>query len=115
MSFNLIVLTVAEAGQRGIAALGKPLYEHYCAPCHGLTGRGNERNIPALKALGITPRDHTQTEMQQVTDEELYRAIADGRVDQNQRAIMPGWRYTLTPEQIWHLIAYIRTLSQKDP
>ncbi len=111
----MTLLVMAESGPRGIAALGKPLYEHYCAPCHGLTGRGNERNIPALKALGITPRDHTQTEMQQVTDEELYRAIADGRVDQNQRAIMPGWRYTLTPEQIGHLIAYIRTLPKNDP
>ncbi|RMF87412.1 MAG: cytochrome c [Nitrospinota bacterium] len=108
-----VLLTTALAASRGVAERGRPVYQRYCAPCHGSSGTGSGYNAPALQELKITPRNHTQKEvMQRLTDEELYRAIAYGRVDLRKRAVMPAWGRTLTPEQIWDLIAYIRTLAR---
>jgi mono/diheme cytochrome c family protein len=102
------------AGAPGDAERGQQLYRRYCAVCHGLEGTGAGRNAPYLERLGRAPRDHTDLEyMQRLNDAELYRAISEGKLRDGEPPFMPWWGYTLTPQQIWDLVAFIRRLARE--
>lgn len=45
------------------------------------------------------------------TDTTLFRTISNGREGTN----MAAWKDTLSPEQIWKIIAFIRSLYKGDP
>ena len=45
------------------------------------------------------------------TDKTLYKAISEGR----RGTVMKGWSKKLNPDEIWKVIAYIRSLYQGDP
>jgi len=80
-------------GQRLWAATG-------CYSCHGETAEG---------AVGP---DLTDDEwVYRPTDATLYRAIAEGRSGTN----MVGWKDSLGEDEIWKIIAYIRSLYKGDP
>jgi len=74
--------------QRSDAAppAGETLYRRYCAPCHGITGRGDG---PAASALCPPPSDLTRIE---TSVPELMREI-DGRrtIRAHGSAKMPVW------------------------
>jgi len=77
-----IVGTAALAGADG----GAELYRRYCAPCHGISGRGDG---PAAEALCPKPADLTASTL---AVSELMRHI-DGRrtVRAHGSAAMPVW------------------------
>lgn len=87
---------------------GKQLFKHYCAVCHGLTGKGNGVNADNLDPH---PADLTSREVVSLSDKEIYDVIDEGGAAVELSAAMPPWGRTLTKEQIQSLIAYIRTLS----
>jgi mono/diheme cytochrome c family protein len=94
-------------------AQGQRLYRHYCAACHGTDGTGTGRNAPYLEHMGRAPRDHTDIwYMNRLSDPELYRAISEGKRRDGEPPFMPWWGYTLTPEQIWSLVTFIRSLGR---
>jgi mono/diheme cytochrome c family protein len=102
------------AAALGDAAQGQRLYRYYCAACHGTDGAGDGRNAPYLEHLGRAPRDHTDVwYMNQLSDPELYRAISEGKRRDGEPPFMPWWGYTLTPEEIWSLVAFIRGLTRE--
>jgi mono/diheme cytochrome c family protein len=107
-------LSWADATEPGNAENGMRLYRHYCAACHGTAGTGTGRNAPYLEQMGRAPRDHTDIwYMNRLSDDELYRAISEGKRRDGEPPFMPWWGYTLTPAEIWSLVAFIRTLAKE--
>lgn len=83
---------------------GQQVYSANCAGCHGATGRGDG---PAGFALRPRPADFRVHMAAGHTDAQLYSWIASG-VD---GTAMPAFGNTLTSEQIWNVINYIRTFA----
>lgn len=87
---------------------GRQLYEVFCTQCHGLTGHGNGINAPKLE---VAPRNHTDKgEMTARTDEELFKAIAEGGQAVNKSILMPNWGNHLDDNDINNIIAYLREI-----
>jgi len=82
-------------------ALGKAVFEAQCVSCHGATGIGDG---VAAKDLEKSPGNLTEAEMQAQTDGALFWKITTGR------APMTAFGDTLSVEQRWQVVHYIRTL-----
>jgi cytochrome c oxidase cbb3-type subunit 3 len=99
--------------ERGDTADGKKLYLTYCFLCHGVTGKGDGY---AARYQSVKPRDLTNNAyMSSRTDQQLFDAISIGGRAFHGSMTMPYWGESLTKQQIWDLVAYIRTLHQKAP
>jgi mono/diheme cytochrome c family protein len=81
----------------------KVLYIKYCAPCHGVTGKGDG---PANASLNPNPANHTSILMLNETDGALWYKITTGRNP------MPENKSILTEKERWELVTYIRTLAK---
>ena len=81
----------------------RALYVKYCAPCHGMTGKGDG---PANASINPNPANHTSITMLNETDGALWYKITVGRNP------MPENRSILTETQRWELVNYIRTLAK---
>ena len=84
--------------------IGLETYATSCATCHGDTGLGDG---PAGLALNPPPAD-LAVHVPLHTDNELYGFIADG-IEGTPMVAQLG---NLTTDEIWHLVNYIRTISQ---
>ena len=82
------------ANSNSIAA-GKKLFDNYCVPCHGMNAKGNN---------GVAA-DLTAPAAQSQTDGALFWKISQGH------SPMPSFANTLTAQQGWDVINYIRTLA----
>ena len=89
--------------EKSIAA-GKDLYITFCLPCHGPTGKGDG---PAAKALEKSPGNLSNSKMWDQTDGALFWKLTEGR------SPMPSFDKTLTEEQRWQVVNYIRTLAPR--
>jgi len=85
------------------AAVGAVNFSSYCEPCHGATGLGDG---PAGAALTPGPAN-LPVVAAQVGDDYLFWRISEGRPG----TAMVGWAGVLNEEQIWQVVAYIRTLK----
>ena len=89
---------------------GKEVYEQSCAHCHGTEGRGDGS---AAENLLPKPRDFTRglykirsTESGQLpTDQDLFDIITIGMPGSS----MPGWETSLSADDRWEVVAYIKT------
>lgn len=79
---------------------GKELFRRHCASCHFTETRAQKIG-PGLKGLYARL---TFSDGKKVTDASLSKWIETGGKN------MPGFKDTLTPEQIRELISFIRTL-----
>ena len=107
--FSTLTLAYAqnapEASERG-----KEVYEESCAHCHGTEGRGDGS---AAENLLPRPRDFTRglykirsTESGELpTDQDLFDIITIGMPGSS----MPGWETSLSADDRWELVAYIKT------
>lgn len=87
-------------------AAGRLLYQTNCAACHGAAGKGDG---PAAFGLRPRPGDFTQHMVPgKHTDGQVYLWIRDGFPN----SAMPAWGQRLSDEQIWRLVAYLRTFAQ---
>ena len=84
--------------------IGLGTYSTACATCHGDQGRGDG---PAGLALNPLPAD-LAVHVPLHTDDELYGFIADG-IEGTPMVAQLG---NLTPDEIWHLVNYIRTIAE---
>jgi cytochrome c1 len=90
---------------------GKRLYEHYCAVCHGLQGKGDGFN-----AYNLNPKPKDMTEkgyLDSVTNDWLKQAVSLGGRGVKRSVLMPAYEGTLNEEQTADVVAYLRHLSEK--
>jgi mono/diheme cytochrome c family protein len=80
---------------------GRQLFKQNCIVCHGAEGRGDG---PAATSLKPHPADLAMMAGHH-PDGDLAWKIANGR------GAMPAWNKTLSEDQIWMLVNYIKTLS----
>ena len=85
-------------------ANGKAAFGDNCASCHGFSGRGDG---PAGRLLRPRPADFRLHMDEGHTDAQLYAWVAGG-VD---GTAMPAFGDTLSEEEIWHVVNYIRTFG----
>ena len=86
------------------------LYAQFCAPCHGVRGGGDGYNAPNLP---VRPTAHAdKTYMSTRSDDALFDAISAGGYVMNRSNRMPPFGSTLTRQQIWGLVAYLRRLCR---
>ena len=79
---------------------GQTVYNTYCGICH-LAASTEKKVGPGLKGLG---KREKFTGGDKITDDSLRAWIEKGGKD------MPGFKETLTPEQIRDVIVYVKTL-----
>ena len=89
-------------------ATGGELYLRMCAACHGDSGLGDGPSAAALDPAP-SPVGHTST---MLSDGHLYWRIAEGGVE--FKTTMPAWKGSLTEDEIWALIGYMRALGSGD-
>lgn len=85
------------------AGEGGELYKIYCASCHGETGKGD-----GVAGLSLVPAPKDLVALQAaVEDDFLFWRIRAGK----EGTAMVGWKGILSDEQIWQVVAFIRTLE----
>lgn len=92
-----VVLRNPYAGNASAIATGAKLFVSYnCMDCHGAEGSG---------AMGPSFQDNRWHFGG--TAGEVFQSIYEGRPDG-----MPSWGGRIADDQIWRLVAYVRTLSK---
>jgi len=82
---------------------GASVFKINCEACHGPQGHGDG---PAGAALDPQPKNLAVLQAA-ADDDYLYWRINTGR----EGTSMVAWKGVLTDEQIWQLVAFIRTLK----
>jgi mono/diheme cytochrome c family protein len=100
---------------------GKELYAHYCMHCHGENGRQNEgfnwSSMPDPKPKDLS----NKSEMSTFKDEDIFNTVSRDMKDTSPGGdkigddgfavpTMPTFKYTLSEEEIWAIVGYVRTL-----
>lgn len=81
---------------------GKELYMINCKSCHGEPGKNN--GLPLVPP----PPDMASGKMQANTDADIFYKMTAGR------GAMPSFATTLTPEQRWKIINFIKSFDPKN-
>lgn len=85
---------------------GKATYDAKCASCHGSTGKGDG---PAATALPTKPPDMTlPAYWKNTSDHDLETVITKGKPNTAMRG------YSLKPDVVRDVIAYLHTLERKE-
>jgi mono/diheme cytochrome c family protein len=101
---NLGIKELVTSTKGGDPVSGREIYANTCIRCHGIDGKG---------ALGINlvppPTDLTASAVQNRLDGTLFRRIHEGKPN----TAMGAWKHSLSDEDIWDVLAYVRTLDGK--
>jgi len=104
-TLGLLVFMVSPAIHAEEAYLN---YKTYCMQCHGMHGKGDGVNVPAMNIL---PRDHSDNAyMMKRTNAEIFKVIKFGGPAINKSVKMPAWGDTFTDKEIRELVGHIRSL-----
>ena len=104
------------AAKPGDADKGKEIYDKRCTWCHGAEGDGAGA---AKDMLNPPPRDFTSgnykiktSSFEDMTpnDDDIFRMIRDGMPGTS----MPGWSDVLKEQDMWNLVAYVKTFAGFD-
>lgn len=88
-----------------VLADGRTLFAANCAACHGPQGRGDG---PMATSLTPPPRDLAfATSRPPLGDDFFYWSIAEGGAQFG--SAMPAFKGTLKPDQIWAIVAALRS------
>ena len=84
-------------------AAGEQAYGARCASCHGDAGKGDGK---ATRFIKPAPADISTVEARdRMTDGEIFFKITEGKKP------MPGMARTLSDEERWQVVHYLRTLQ----
>lgn len=97
------------AGDHEAIEAGEETYNTLCATCHGDEGKGDG---PGAAELDPKPADLSDSVMMSdLSDGYLYWRVTKGGAMEPFNSAMPTWETSLTEEQRWQVISYIRTFS----
>ena len=99
-----------EAGKLSpLASKGRPLFLQYCAACHGASGDGDGYNA---EQLDKEPAELSSKKfIARKKNGQIYRVIKFGGQASKKSHLMPLFGHTLSEEEIWSLVAYVRHLA----
>jgi hypothetical protein len=80
---------------------GERLYTINCISCHGTPGKGNFLNLVP------PPGDPETDKIQHNSDGEIFYKVTNGR------GLMPSFKNTLSSNDIWNLISFLRSFNIK--
>ncbi|VAX25497.1 hypothetical protein MNBD_NITROSPINAE02-1180 [hydrothermal vent metagenome] len=90
---------------------GAHWFSYYCIHCHGWTGKGDG---PTAAKLDPRPRNLTNGKYANyISNLDIFTAIKGGGAARNLSEAMPPWGNILQDQDIWNVIAFIRTLAVK--
>ncbi len=99
----------AEGGTSPLVDQGRPLYLHYCAHCHGISGDGDGYNA---EWLDKEPAELSDPQfIAKKKNSQIYRVIKFGGLGVKKSHLMPLFGHTLSEEEVWSLVAYVRHLA----
>ena len=83
---------------------GKEAFSHYCVACHGMDGQNT--GVPFADRMSPPVPSLASAEIQSYTDGQLKWVIDNGIWPSG----MPGSKGTLSNEEIWSIVIYLRHL-----
>ena len=84
---------------------GKTIFDARCARCHGPEGKGDgKESDPSNPAADLT--DPFRADLN--PDGVMFHRIASGKTP-----VMPAFKSQLTPEEIWTVVEYAKSLRAK--
>src|SRR5215470_17766537 len=86
---------------------GQEHFGHHCAICHGLDGEAT--GVPFANKMAPPIPSFSSKDVQDYTDGQLKWIIQNG-IDPSG---MPSWKGTLTDNEMWTLVNFIRHLPAK--
>lgn len=91
---------------------GEVIYEANCSTCHGPEGDGDG---PAAEGLDPQPASLADAHMmEELSDGYLFWRVSEGGVMGPFNSAMPAWKDTLSDDEIWQVITYIREFTEND-
>ena len=84
---------------------GATLFPANCASCHGEMGRGDG---PSAKSSPVPPADLTAAHLFAHSDGEMFWWLVHGIEASDGKQVMPGFEATLSDDQRWSLIDFVR-------
>lgn len=87
-------------------ASGKGAFSHYCVACHGLDGQNT--GVPFANRMSPPVPSLKSATVQSYTDGQLKWIIDNGISPSG----MPASKGTLTDEEIWSIVIYLRHLPE---
>jgi mono/diheme cytochrome c family protein len=105
-------LTNPFVGDHEAAEAGAEIYEINCASCHGPEGKGDG---PAAAGLDPQPASLADAHlMEDMSDGALFWRVNEGGMIEPFNSAMPAWKDTLSQDEIWQVIAYIREFAEDE-
>lgn len=85
---------------------GRERFNIYCSPCHGQTGAARDlKSIVVQKGMLPPPSFHEQR-LRDIEDGHIFDVITNGIRN------MPPYKYQITVEDRWAIVAYFRALQR---
>jgi mono/diheme cytochrome c family protein len=91
----------------------RDIFQAHCATCHGVAGDGSGKTA---RLLGFKMQDFRDcSSMSRFSDEVLFSIIRDGAAPFGRSAAMAGWKQTLSDQQMWEMVRYVRSFCRTQP
>ena len=106
-----LLLGVASAQTKGDAKNGRELYMEKCVLCHGSQGEGWDWSkkvaMPPIPVPDLSQVAPTRS------DQYLFEIVKGGGEAVGRTRFMPPFGFQLSDQEVWDLIAYMRSLAGK--
>ncbi len=98
------------SGDAAAVTAGQTIFETNCVTCHGPEGRGDGPAAAGLEPKPASLADRTM--MSDLSDGYLFWRVSEGGAMTPFNSAMPAWKASLSDEEMWQVITYVRSLSQ---
>jgi mono/diheme cytochrome c family protein len=97
------------ANDQAAADAGKQIFDTNCSSCHGADAKGDG---PAAVSLNPSPADLADLQSN-FSDAYIFWRISEGGSLPPFNSQMPTWKSTLSEDQIWQVVTYLRTFGKQ--
>lgn len=119
-SATAALITVVEGGDEAADAdaevsnltpmeIGEELYAANCSSCHGVAGGSDG---PLAATLQPKPSQHNDGGyMNALSNDYIFKVINEGGAAVGKSAMMAPWGTSLSEDEMWGLVAFVRSLA----